>query len=165
MKNDKSLLRRCEDDLRVGGIGVIVMGCWSLIKVVLQIYPDIKMSFSKGNAEILKEIIVVAVLVVFMSLALALHFYIGINAVRSAQGETYHKGYVIGACVLWVLEILCFSEYSDMFKHMDDIDTTIASIIVDITIIFILTVVIISSFKIKKLRESEDSPNNKKIQG
>ena len=55
------------------------------------------------------------------------------------------------AAVLFVLTLASFLFYFE--DDPDDVDTTIASILVDITTLYILGAVIVKSFKIKRMKE------------
>ena len=163
MNDDKVRLRRYEDDLYVGGLGIMVMGIWSVMKAVMQIFlssddysvPEIP----DPTIRAVITAIVIAVIVVIMALILKVHFYIGLNAIRAAKGKNYKKGYFTAAVIMLVLLIISMNAYSDLLEDIENIDTTIASILVDITTIYIFIIVLISADKIKKLRsKAENGP-------
>ncbi len=46
MESEKVLLRKYEDDLNVSGMGVIILGAWSIVKLIMQnIYLAKKTSY------------------------------------------------------------------------------------------------------------------------
>lgn len=158
MDNDKVKLRRYQDDLNVGGLGVVILGAWSILKIIMHTIIEAKNNISLEEfAEEERWIAVVVVIVVIAGillvsfLILKIHFYIGMNASRAAKGEPYKKGYYKGAIILLVLSVMGMFTYIDELKNLDTIDTTIASFIVDLTTVYILWVVVSSTKKIREL--------------
>lgn len=156
MDNNAALLRRYEDDLYVSGTGVLVLGLWGVLKAVLLSFSEYKdlYHFETGNPK--DDFFVTAFTVVFMGIVLLLilgfHAYIGINAMRAAKGKEYKKGYYTGAIILLILLVSTFYSYVEMFKDLVKIDTNIASVLVDLTTVYVLVMVIVSSNRIKKLK-------------
>ncbi|WP_029320628.1 hypothetical protein [Butyrivibrio sp. AE3004] len=162
MNSDSSLLRRYEDNLNVCGLGVIILGAWDVLKVIMQVMMNMKDATAEMLSEVTEEeqgiaigvlIGVIAVLFLITALIFLIHYYIGINASRAAKGMPYKKGYFVWAVILLVVSILGMLSYVDEIKDLENIETTIASIIVDITAIYILGTVVISTRKIKNLRQ------------
>ncbi len=158
MDNDKVKLRRYQDDLNVGGLGVVILGAWSILKIIMHTIIEAKNNISLEEfAEEERWIAVVVVIVVIAGILLVsllifkIHFYIGMNASRAAKGEPYKKGYYKGAIILLVLSVMGMFTYIDELKNLDTIDTTIASFIVDLTTVYILWVVVSSTKKIREL--------------
>ena len=159
MDNDKVKLRRYQDDLNVGGLGVVILGAWSILKIIMHTIIEAKNNISLEEfAEEERWIAVVVVIVVIAGILLVsflifkIHFYIGMNASRAAKGEPYKKGYYKGAIILLVLSVMGMFTYIDELKNLDTIDTTIASFIVDLTTVYILWVVVSSTRKIRALK-------------
>ena len=155
MSNDTIKLRRYKNDLYVSGTGVIIMGAWSVIKALMEIILGPEDYFDMGDIEpdYRPYVLVISVVFVllFMLLILAVHLYIGMNAAKAARGMDHKKGYIAGSIILLILTLISFTSYAN--DDPEDIDTTIASILVDLTTIYIFAVVVISSFRIKKLEE------------
>lgn len=159
MDSDKVALRRYEDDLNVGGIGVIILGAWDILKVTIQVLMKIKNDFSldefsEGDKTLAVVILIamIAAFLLFFFIVFKIHLYIGLNASKAARGEPYKKGYYTGAIILLVLSVISMSAYVDEIKDFENIDTTIASFIVDLTTIYILWIVISSTRKIRGLK-------------
>ncbi len=157
MNTEKAELRRYEDDLNVSGTGVVILGAWSVIRVLFEMTMNAKEFFGLEEINALsdKVITVVAIIVVVAIISfiiIKVHLYIGLNAMRAAKGKPYKKGYVTAAIIVTVLSVLSLITYKDEVQNLDNIDTTIASILVDLTTIYIFTVVIGSSFRIKKIK-------------
>ena len=158
-KNDTVKLRRYEDDLNVGGIGVMILGAWDVLKVVMYLFMNLKKTLGsmklpeedKGVAAVIAAAVIAALLLIIF-LILLIHLYIGRNASKAAKGEPYKKGYYSLAVILLVLSFLSLFGYFDQLKDLMNIDTTIASFIVDLTTVYILWIVVSSTRKIRALR-------------
>ncbi len=162
MDDYKVKLRRYEDDLNVGGIGVIILGAWDVLKVVMHGLMNLKDNLTievyEGDEKTVAAVAIavfVAVILFIFFLVFKIHLYIGLNASRAAKGEPYKKGYYKGAIIILVMSVIGMSGYIEEFKDIKNIDKTVASIIVDLTTIYILWIVISSTRKIKKLRSSQ----------
>ena len=46
MDNDKVKLRRYQDDLNVGGLGVVILGAWSILKIIMHTIIEAKNNIS-----------------------------------------------------------------------------------------------------------------------
>ncbi len=159
MGSGKATLRRYEDDLNAGGYGVIILGVWDILKLIIHIQLEgigrYYVSTQSEQTELLKTvemITVVAVILVLCFLSFKIHLYIGINASRDARGQSYKKGYYTWAVILLVFTLLSMSEYVDEIRDLEHIDTTVASLIVDLTMIYCIAMVIWASRKVRKLR-------------
>lgn len=159
----KALLRRHEDNLNVCGMGVIILGAWDILKVIMQLLLEAKDMFNI-DLELPEEdkamtmfviVFVVAILILLCSLIFLFHVYIGRNAMKDAKGLPCKKGYFIWATILLVVSLLGTTTYLDAIKEAEAVSTAIASIIVDITSIYILANLVISSRKVKKLRTEQ----------
>ena len=67
----------------------------------------------------------------------------------------YKKGYYVWAIILLVLSVLNLTEYIDRIRNLEEIETTVASLIIDLTFIYILGTLIVSTRKIKALRKAQ----------
>ena len=166
MNSGSALLRKYEDNLNVCGMGVIILGTWDVLKVIMQLILDWKEFLSQldlempdeENAEDLLVIIVaVAVVIVLTLLLFLIHFYIGRNAIKNSRREPYKKGYFVWTVILLALSLLGTLSYVDEIKEAEVIETTIASIIVDVTAIYIMATLVISTHKVKQLRAEGQS--------
>ena len=163
MNSGKALLRRHEDNLNVCGMGVIILGAWDILKVIMQVLLEAKDIF-KFDLEVTEEeraiavgvvIAIVAILILLCILIFLFHVYIGRNAMKNARGLPYKKGYFVWAVILLVLSITGMLFYADEIKEAEAIETVIASIIVDLTSIFILANLVISTRKVTQLRAEQ----------
>ena len=158
MNGGSIALRKYEDNLHTCGTGVIILGAWSVLKAILQIVFSFNSIFAdylgkEGDNKAFPAIAITVVAVFLFCLVLfLLHFYIGRNASKAAKGLPYKKGYYVWAVILLVLSVISMVAYIPEFSDLRNIDTTIASIIVDITLIYVLFGVVSSTRKIRALR-------------
>ncbi len=159
MASDKTKLRRYEDDLNVSGAGVIIMGAWAVVRVLIEVFLQ-----TNPSEELAKEapedrlpilLIVIALVVILSAFVLTVHLYIGINAMRAARDMKYSKGYYPVAIMLLILTVLGLFSYSEELKDIDNIDTTVAAMLVDLTTIYILAVTVISTKRIRSIKKKE----------
>ena len=159
MGNDKTKLRRYEDDLNVSGLGVVILGAWSILKFLFQAMLQVKdvigqQDFPEEEQAIAVGVTVAIVIVILLIafLILRIHMYIGLNASKAAKGEPYKKGYYTGAVILLVFSVLGMFAYIYELKDLNNLDITIASFIVDLTLIYILWIIVSSTRKIRELK-------------
>ena len=163
MNSEKALLRRHEDNLNVCGMGVIILGAWGVLKVIMQAFMeakdifqfDLEVTDEEKAVTLLAVIAIVAILILLSALIFLFHIYIGRNAMKNAKGQPYKKGYFVWAVILLVLSVLGMLTYVDEIKETENLETTIASIIVDLTTIYILVDLVMSTQKIKQIRAEQ----------
>ena len=160
METDGARIRRCEDNLNICGIGVIIMGAWSILKVIIELLLESKDIINvdivpqvETPLEVVLAYVFVLLTVLFLCfLIFCLHLYIGLNAVREAKGNPYKKGYYVWTLITLVLAVAGIIAYKDNFRDIENIDTTIAAFLVDITFIYILVGIVVYRNRIRKLR-------------
>ena len=164
MNSDACNLRRYEDNLNVCGVGVVILGAWDVFKAVVQFltltknmagdYFDQVGAEEKGFA-VGFLIVFIAIVLFVIALIFLLHAYVGINASRAAKRLPYKKGYYVWAILLLVLSVISLVSYVDTIRHLAEIETTVAALIIDLTYIYILGTVIVSTRRIKALKASQ----------
>ncbi|MCR4589489.1 MAG: hypothetical protein K5668_01545 [Lachnospiraceae bacterium] len=169
MNSEKAELRRYEDDLNVSGTGVVILGAWSVIRALIEIATNAKEIFKTAEIntffeKVVAVVIILGVIGIISFIIMKVYLYIGLNAMRAAKGKPHKKGYLAAAIIITVISVLSLSSYIDNIQVLKNIDTTIASFLVDITTIYILILVIVSSFRIKKIKKAAIPENADKIQ-
>lgn len=166
MEDRDLMLRRYEDNLNVCGSGIIVFGVWDAIKIIIQIFMnengikayifnDIS-KYAKGDLATYSLIVILIALVTVILIVLPiflLHIYIGLNALRAARRLPHKRGYLVVAIIMFIISVLGMIIYIIGIKNMKYVEINIASIIVDLTYIYILGSVIVYTQKIKSFRE------------
>ena len=152
------VLRRYEDTLNVCGLGVIILSAWDILKIVMEILTETR-EFVSELFEKYEELgrgavtagIVVGYAIVFVGLVLVflVHLYIGRNASRAAKRQPYKKGYYVWTIILLIFAVIGLFSYTRSFRDTENIDTTIVSLIVELTNIYILGNVVVYTRKIR----------------
>ena len=73
----------------------------------------------------------------------------------AARRKPYKKGYFAFTVFALVVNVLSLASYVNFFTNPESMDTTIASILVDLMVIYIYFTVVNASIRIKKLRAPE----------
>ena len=156
MNYEKAELRRHEENLRVSGSGVLVMGAWQVVKLFMQVFlvspESFRLEADSTEEKIVGYTILIGMLLIGALVIMATHAYIGLNAMRAARGKPYKKGYFGFTVLALVLNVLSLTSYIHFFTSPESTDTTMASILVDLTVIYIYFTVVNASIKIKKLK-------------
>ncbi|MDC7293299.1 hypothetical protein NXH67_07210 [Butyrivibrio sp. DSM 10294] len=164
MSSDGCALRKHEDNLNVCGIGVVILSAWDVFKAAMQFLTKVKdvigdylEQFEEGEKgyALLFFIVFIAIVLLGIGLIFWLHAYIGFNASRAAKRLPYKKGYYAWAIILLVLSVLSLPDYIEKLGNLEEIETTVASLIIDLTSIYILGTVVVSTRKIKALRSAQ----------
>lgn len=163
MTSDACKLRRYEDNLNVCGAGIVILGAWDVFKAVVHFltltknmagdYFDQVGEGEKGQV-IGFLIVFIAIVLFVIALIFLLHAYIGINASRAAKRLPYKKGYYVWAILLLILSVISLVGYVDTIRNLAEIETTVAALIIDLTYIYILGTVVVSTRRIKALKDS-----------
>ncbi|MBQ7563373.1 MAG: hypothetical protein IJT16_05230 [Lachnospiraceae bacterium] len=164
MNSDACALRRYEDNLNVCGIGVVILSAWDVFKLVMQFLTKMK-DFAGDFFDQFGEeekgyalgffIVLIVVILLVIALVFLLHAYIGLNASRAAKRLPCKKGYYVWAVILLVLSVLSLFAYVDKIRNLEEIDTIVASFIIDLTFIYILGTIVISTRRIKALKNGQ----------
>ena len=156
MNTEKAELRKYEDDLNVSGMGVIIMGAWSIVRVLIELFMNTKEFLNLDDEDpesiMFGMIILIAIVAIISVLVMSVHLYIGLNAMRAARGKEYKGGYYIAAIIICVLSVLSLGSYIKGLQDLEKLDTTLASLLVDITTTYFFIGVILSTVRIKRIK-------------
>ncbi len=163
----KKSIKKCESNIVITGLGVLVFGFWAVLKFIIQtLYGDNGIGYEL--AEIRKSmdvstemmsVIVFFYLAVVSVVILACHCYVGFKAIGYGRGLKKKWGFLIFAGFLAVMTAWGIPFYfipKDGTFTMDD--TVIAAALVDITLLYIFLDMIISAIRLnyfKKIIERE----------
>ncbi|MBR6390559.1 MAG: hypothetical protein IKS16_04365 [Lachnospiraceae bacterium] len=164
---DNIKIRHLRDNLIHAGYGYIIFGIWSVIKLFMMSTMQKEYSGMLGDSSGVSPedypiaiAITVAAYLIMIIFTLGMHLWIGYGAVRYGKGTGHRKYYVvlsvIGIILTLVLLPLYFWNPSEGTPIIPD-DTTIASILVDITLVFAFLDMIVSTVRIDRLTESTDT--------
>ncbi len=165
MVSDIIKIRKYRDDLNVCGLGTIVLGVWGVVKAIIELFTDFKSEWDIETDTVVEKVFVVILLAIIFGivagLIMWLHLYVGLNAMKAARGQSYKKKYYPVCIILCVLTIASIGTYYEDFKDLENIDTTLAALIVDLTTIYIYAVIIISTYKMRKLGADQVDSDSK----
>jgi hypothetical protein len=160
-------LRRNQNLMIQSGIGVLVFGIWGIIRT-LMLYafsPDER----KGLLDVdnmnttLEIILVIVMFVVFFSFDMLLRFYICRRAIAEARGWYRGNKYLVLTGMLAIVSILSIVLYvtSIVVAFMSGMDeraiANVVSVLVEFTSLEILTGLIKSARRMRKLRRELES--------
>lgn len=167
-------LRKYENTLTVSGVAVIAFGLWSIIKSGLYFITgnvDVLSAFETesdvqgleeiigtGGAHVVADTIFLGVLFAFLSVDVLIRVYVGRSAVL--DGRRVKRGnvlYVILACILIVPLasefITGFIPQENQAASVSDLDTVLASRLLDATSLAALLEMVFASIQVRHLRK------------
>lgn len=157
-------INHLKHNIYISGLGVVLMGFWNVIKVFITLnvgaerfQKDAIIADIPDDEKWIFYLISYAILLVLSAIVVLFHNFIGLNAMRRAKGKRFRKSYIFVAIVFLVVVITGIPSYFTNIKDLKNIDSVIAAAIVDLTLIFILGDIIISSFKLKKIEKKKDN--------
>ena len=158
MENEEKLTK-LKHTVYISGIGVILYGLWSILKVFISyitgddvfgledIEFDIEyISFQKSFLVILMCVIIVVLMV--------LHYYVGKKAMEVGRYNSKKRFFLIPAVCLLIFYISCVPDsIANMFEDLTDLDILLVSFMVDVGLIVLMIEMIISIIKISYLEK------------
>lgn len=156
-------LRRYKNRLSQSGEGFIVFGLWNILKTVMVITMRDDVGFIASeitdgsiDPEIVNGIIIVMYIIV-SAVIMAVHFRAGRGAVRYAKGKSRKRSFLVLTGVILLFSAAAvpgvFSQSGDAVYR--GADTMIASVLIDLTMIFISLDMFRCVIKIKHLAGTE----------
>ncbi|MBO4337053.1 MAG: hypothetical protein J5842_03175 [Lachnospiraceae bacterium] len=155
-------LRRYRSDLAVCGKGYILFGFWSVIKVFLTTYGNMdKINQMYGQAEAqgisktVQTIAFIVFLLIMLSVIMLVHFWIGLGAICLSRGKKKSMIYMFMVGFFMLTNLLAIPGYFFNTGQAAETvnDTSIAALMVDMTVTFILFDIIYCTAKIRKLQK------------
>lgn len=170
IKEIKRKIKQYESNMVISGMGVIVFGLWSIIKLLISVIYGSQESrneilgLMEGEDALYVNIIMALIIVILSIIIILIHGYIGIKSIRYGRGTKRNIFFLFIAFVLAVLTITGIPNY---FKSADTgaydfsklEDTVVASILVDLAFCYILFDIVYSAIRLayfnKKMKEQE----------
>ena len=158
--NEESLvaLRKYNRNIELSGGAMILFSIWAELKILLPALvgqQKIEEIIGITGEEVVGSSVVgVAITIFVFGYILIFHFRLGREAIKYGRGIRQKKGFLVRAFILLIINIISVPFYFFEEYYLADIDTLIASLLVDITNISILLDMIISTFKADKIRKS-----------
>lgn len=157
----KKSIKKCESNITITGLGVLVFGMWSVLKFIIQTIYGVDVSAQLAELDVeshedkLFTMLFVIIFLAIIAFAILLfHSYVGIKAIGYGRGVSSKRGFLIPAGVMAVLNVVSVIMYfrpKDGTLNFDD--TMIAALLVDITLCYILFDMIFSAIRLGILKK------------
>ena len=153
-------LRKFKNNLAIGGRGYIIFGVWSIIKLLMQLSMGeqnfksvVTASMAEGVSYLFAMICTIVVIVLICSMVMIVHLMVGLNAIRFGKGKNNRKRFFAFTTIVALINLLGFSIYPvGLVNGFYSVDIVfIASILVDLSVVFILIDLFYSAVMIEKL--------------
>jgi hypothetical protein len=140
-------IREYRKNLVITGFGFMAIELWDIIKIVIQIISEGGPKGIFGDTDIDEGLMVFFFyffLIAFFAVITLFHTYIGLSAARYGTGKSRKKGFLVWAGMYAILTALQFPLLiSDLITELNSeearmADTMIASMLVELTLFFIL---------------------------
>ena len=152
-------IRKYSHDIYISGLGVVILGFWSLAKTILTITAGTIQGYNPGEYEGTERIMVIvffwAILAIASAFVLWIHLFIGINAMKVGRGERRKKRFLVVCFFLMLFSLIEIPVYFITLTEAETFDTIFASIIIDLTMAFLLGDILYSNKQISKLRNKK----------
>jgi hypothetical protein len=157
----KKNIKKCESNITITGLGVLVFGMWSVLKFIIQTINGVDVSAQLAELDVEShedKLFIMLFTIIFLAIIafaiLLFHSYVGIKAIGYGRGVSRKRGFLIPAGVMAVLNVVSVIMY---FRPKDGTinfdDTRIAALLVDITLCYILFDMIFSAIRLGILKK------------
>ena len=153
----KKSIKKCESNIVITGLGVLVFGLWTVLKFIIQtMYGDngigVTLDEIKNSSDIAPEVIPVVVfsyVIVISAVIMACHCYVGFKAIGYGRGIRKKWGFLIFAGILAIMTAWGIPFYFiPKDGYLNKGDTVIAAALVDITLFYIFMDMIVSAIRL-----------------
>ena len=157
-------LRRYKKELYTTGMGYILFGIWSVLKVIMSVFLGelmLENVFPREESDPQEYMIIRIVYTLFIFIValvvFLIHLRVGLGAIKASRGAKKSR-YLILAVILLVINIISLRGYSFRNNGGEISDTQVASFLVDITVTMLLVGMCWSDHMMRKLtKEKEQS--------
>ena len=156
----QNYMRRTADDLSISGAAIIALGAWSFLKLFMTAILEgslITPELLESGIPLIAVRVVLGVLIIIVSgIGISLHLYIGLSARSEARGKRIPVFYLFVTGVFLLLTLLSCGITFWRFFRTSESDASAASLLVDLTLCFALGSIIVSSHRLRALRQTAD---------
>ena len=146
--------RRYANTLKLTGSGTLVMGIWSLLKTFLNVFGE--MGDELRAEEMPYFIAVFGVAIVFaviFVIGISLRYIVWKGSRRESAGGRKRNGYIVCAVLLMAYGVYAFGRFIQKLAGKEIAEYDVAKLIFDITSFVILLELLISAFRLRKIRK------------
>ena len=153
-------LRHYKNNLAIGGRNYIIFGVWTVVKLLMELtLGDLRFSLLvdetvKNGVERSFAIICITVFIALLfAIIMIIHLMIGKNAVRFGKSQENRKRFYLYTSIVALINIIGLASYPiGIMNGTSALNLTlIASVLVDLSMIFILLDLFYSALVIEKL--------------
>ncbi len=156
-KEKEALVRRYKSNIRLNGRYYIFFGLWAAVRSFMMLTLDdsiLKEAFAEMEVEEairgFVEFFVIVVLILIMLCILAIHFFVGISAIRYSRGKSKNRIFLLIAAIDIIVIVLSVpNDFPNGIRA-----SAIAAAMVDITQVIMLGNMLYSVIRIKSLTEA-----------
>ncbi len=153
----EATIRKLENSLVTIGTGVAILGLWELFKIILYVivyWGEIKAL--SATLPPIEAALAIGLIVAVVVTELALNCFIGLSAVGEGQGIRKRSVYLIATGFLIVVNVaMILLEVSSLFFAEDFSLISAVSMVIDITLVGLLTDMLVSSLRLRKLKQQK----------
>lgn len=152
-------LRKVRNNLELAGKGYIFFGIWNVIKLFMTytmqpgLMDDLVSEMrSEGLNDAELKVSVILTFALISVFVIVMHLYIGAGAIKYARGTSRKKGYTVMSVIGMVFTVCCLPLYftGEEYGGNGVDETDFASVLVDLTMIFIFVDILYLTHMIKK---------------
>jgi hypothetical protein len=153
-------LRLYKNNLAIGGRGYIIFGIWTVVKFIMELsmgdirFGQIIDETVKNGVDRLFAIILTTVsFAILLAIIMIIHLMVGKNAVRFGKSQENRKRFYIYTSIAALINIVGLAVYPiGIMNGASTFNLTlIASLLVDLSVVFILIDLFYSALMIEKL--------------
>ena len=151
--------RRLKTDLKISGLGYVAFGIWSFIKFLIQVTADYSVMFSSvSDVDIYSPLfmgILIAISAIVFAIVIPLYLYIGLSAMRYANGKKQLRIFPAIIVVLMIISVLEIPAYIEEILKLDNmLMANTASLLLQLTSIFVLFDMLRCTLGLRKIRKA-----------
>lgn len=148
--------RKYQKNVEIGGKAIIIFGVWSIIKFIASVLLGQQslrdlLGIDPNYPEQFMFVLVV-IMIVLLALTMVWHAYIGVSAIKYAQGLKKSRFFLVWAALMLVVTVCSIPGYFDPSNNPESLDTVIVSVLVDLSMSFALLDMIYSSFMMTRIK-------------
>lgn len=155
---DEILLRKFNNNIYVSGLAVLAFGIWSVIRLFISLFMGLDAKiYNDAISEISAEgkmyfnIAFFTTIAIICLINIFIHVFIGIKAMKFSKGLAHKKWLVFWAIVAFLSTIFSIPYY--LVEEFAYVDTIIASLILDISYLFLMVDLVYSVFFVEKIKK------------
>ena len=152
--NDKDHVeeRRRANALKLTAGGTLVMGIWSLLKIFMNVFGDMEVS-ADGIPHVIAAFGVAMVFIAMFVIGISLRYMVWRGACREAADGKKRNGFIVCAFLIMIYDVYTVAGFIEDMISGNTAEYDITTLVFDITSFIILLELVVSAFKLRKVRK------------